>query len=142
MIGGQLSDLEGERSDMSLESLQAVHMAKTAALIVAAVRMGAIAASATRSQLEAVERYGRDVGLAFQIMDDILDVTSTTNTLGKTSGRDAVLGKSTYPALLGVNGAHERARALILDGLNSLESEEMLTQELTQVANFMVTRTS
>ncbi|HJP86247.1 MAG TPA: farnesyl diphosphate synthase [Gemmatimonadaceae bacterium] len=142
MIGGQLSDLEGEGSQLTVDAMQAVHMAKTGALIMGSLRMGAIAANATHAQLSAIEQYGRDVGLAFQIMDDVLDVTSTTSTLGKTSGRDAVLRKSTYPALLGVEGAHERARALIADGLDRLSSQGMLTQELTQVANFMVNRTS
>ncbi|HEX6628255.1 MAG TPA: farnesyl diphosphate synthase [Gemmatimonadaceae bacterium] len=142
MIGGQLRDLQGEGSALTLEALQNVHLAKTGALIVASVRMGAIAATATASQLAAIEQYGRDVGLAFQIMDDVLDVTSSTSVLGKTSGRDVVLRKSTYPALLGVDGAQERARALITDGLDTLAGQGMLTQELSQVANFMVTRTS
>ena len=142
MIGGQLRDLEGEGSALTLDALQTVHLAKTGALIVASVRMGAIAAGAAQGQLDAVEQYGRDVGLAFQIMDDVLDVTSTTTALGKTSGRDAVLRKSTYPALLGVAGARRRAQELIADGLDRLERQGILTQELTQVANFMVTRTS
>jgi geranylgeranyl pyrophosphate synthase len=142
MIGGQVRDLEGEGSGLSLDELQAVHLAKTGALIVASVRMGAIAAAATPSQLEAISHYGRDIGLAFQIMDDVLDITSTTSVLGKTSGRDAVLRKSTYPALLGVEGARQRAHGLISDGLDRLAGEGILTQELSQVANFMVTRTS
>jgi geranylgeranyl pyrophosphate synthase len=142
MIGGQVRDLEGEGSGLSLDELQAVHLAKTGALIVASVRIGAIAAGATHSQLDAISHYGRDIGLAFQIMDDVLDVTSTTSVLGKTSGRDAVLRKSTYPALLGVEGAQQRAKDLITDGLDRLASEGILTQELSQVANFMVTRTS
>jgi geranylgeranyl pyrophosphate synthase len=142
MIGGQLRDLEGEGSSITLDALQAVHMAKTAALIIASVRIGAIAAGASAPQLAAIEQYGRDVGLAFQIMDDVLDVTSTTTALGKTSGRDAVLRKSTYPGLLGVEVAQQRARALIADGLDSLASHGMLTQELSQVANFMINRTS
>jgi geranylgeranyl pyrophosphate synthase len=142
MIGGQLKDLEGEGSGLSLEQMQLVHGAKTGALIVASLRMGGIAGGATPSQLQAIEQYGRDVGLAFQIMDDVLDVTSTTTALGKTSGRDAVLRKSTYPALLGVDGARQRARDLIADGLDRLEQQGILTQELSQVANFMVTRTS
>jgi geranylgeranyl pyrophosphate synthase len=104
--------------------------------------MGALAAGADNGQMSALERYGRDIGLAFQIMDDVLDVTSTTSTLGKTTGRDAVLGKSTYPALLGVEGARGRAQSLIDDGLESLRRHGLLTQELSQVANFMVTRTS
>ena len=142
MIGGQLLDLEGEGSELTLDDLQTVHMAKTAALIVASVRMGGIAAGASAAQLAAIDQYGRDIGLAFQIMDDVLDVTSTTSVLGKTSGRDVVLRKSTYAALLGVDGAERRARALIADGLQSLTSQRLLTQELSQVANFMVTRTS
>lgn len=142
MIGGQLKDLEGEGSALTLEAMQDVHRAKTGALIVASVRIGAIAGGARVSQLEALEQYGRDIGLAFQIMDDVLDVTSTTTVLGKTSGRDAVLRKSTYPALLGVDGARQRARDLIADGLDRLGSQGILTQELSQVANFMVTRTS
>ena len=142
MIGGQLLDLEGEGSELTLDDLQTVHMAKTAALIVASVRMGGIAAGASAAQLAAIDQYGRDIGLAFQIMDDVLDVTSTTSVLGKTSGRDVVLRKSTYAALLGVDGAERRARALIADGLDSLTSQRLLTQELSQVANFMVTRTS
>jgi geranylgeranyl pyrophosphate synthase len=141
MIGGQVRDLEGEGSGLSLDALQAVHLAKTGALIVASLRIGAIAASATPSQLDAIDQYGRDIGLAFQIMDDVLDVTSTTTALGKTSGRDAVLRKSTYPALLGVDGARRRAHDLITEGLDRLASEGILTQELSQVANFMVTRT-
>jgi geranylgeranyl pyrophosphate synthase len=75
-------------------------------------------------------------------MDDVLDVTSTTTALGKTAGRDVALGKSTYPALMGVAGARERAERLVAEGLQALEREKMLTRELSQVANFIVTRTS
>jgi geranylgeranyl pyrophosphate synthase len=142
MIGGQLRGLAAEGLSLSLDELETIHSAKTGALIVGSLRMGALAADADASQVAALERYGRSVGLAFQIMDDVLDVTSTTTTLGKKSGRDAVLGKSTYPALLGVDGARRRAESLIEDGLQSLAEREMLTQELSEVANFMVTRTS
>ena len=142
MIGGQLRDLTGEGLSLSLDELEAIHSAKTGALIVGSLRMGALAAGAAASRAAALERYGRSVGLAFQIMDDVLDVTSTTTTMGKTTGRDAVLGKSTYAALLGVDGARRRAKSLIEDGLQSLAEHEMLTQELSEVANFMITRTS
>lgn len=142
MIGGQLRDLAGERLSLSLEDREEIHSAKTGALIVASIMMGGLAAEAGEAQIAALERYGGAVGLAFQIMDDVLDVTSTTSALGKTSGRDAALGKSTYPALLGVEGARQRAQALIADGLDSLAEQKLLTQELSQVANFMVTRTS
>jgi geranylgeranyl pyrophosphate synthase len=142
MIGGQLRDLAGERLSLSLEEREGIHSAKTGALIVASIMMGGLAAEAGEAQIAALQRYGGAVGLAFQIMDDVLDVTSTTGALGKTTGRDAALGKSTYPALLGVEGARQRAHALIADGLGSLAEQKLLTQELSQVANFMVTRTS
>jgi geranylgeranyl diphosphate synthase type II len=142
MIGGQLRDLEGEGLSVPLDDLEAIHSAKTGALIVGSLRMGALAAGSGPIQVAALERYGRSIGLAFQIMDDVLDVTSTTTAMGKTAGRDAVLRKSTYPALLGVDGARRRAEALIGDGLRSLAEHKLLTQELSQVANFMVTRTS
>jgi geranylgeranyl diphosphate synthase, type II len=142
MIGGQLRDLSGEGLSLSLSERETIHAAKTGALIVASVRMGALAAGAGDEEVGVLTRYGEAIGLAFQIMDDVLDVTSTTNALGKTAGRDAALGKSTYPALLGVDGARQRARALIDDGLDNLASRGMLTQELAQVANFIVSRTS
>ena len=142
MIGGQSRDLAGEGLSLSLEEREEIHRAKTGALIVASLRIGALAAGASSAEVAALERYGRAIGLAFQIMDDVLDVTSTTSALGKTTGRDATLGKSTHPALLGVDGAQARARALIDDGLGALAERKLLTQELSQVANFMVTRTS
>ncbi|HJQ54686.1 MAG TPA: farnesyl diphosphate synthase [Gemmatimonadaceae bacterium] len=142
MIGGQLRDLTGEGIALSLAERESIHSAKTGALINASVRVGALAAGATEGQLEAFGSYGRAIGLAFQIMDDVLDVTATSSVMGKPTGRDAALGKSTYPALLGVDAARERASSLIDDGLESLEKHGLLTQELTQVANFMVTRTS
>ncbi|HYU53901.1 MAG TPA: polyprenyl synthetase family protein, partial [Gemmatimonadaceae bacterium] len=131
MIGGQLRDLAGEGLSLSLNDREAVHSAKTAALIVASVRIGAIAAGAAAAQIAAFDRYGSAVGLAFQIMDDVLDVTSTSSALGKTTGRDAFLGKSTYPALLGVAGARQRAQSLIDDGLDMLAKQQLLTQELS-----------
>ncbi|HEY8831357.1 MAG TPA: farnesyl diphosphate synthase [Gemmatimonadaceae bacterium] len=142
MIGGQSRDLEGEGLSLSLTDREDIHRAKTGALIVASLVMGALAAGASALQVTAVERYGRAVGLAFQIMDDVLDVTSTSKELGKTTGRDVALGKSSFPALLGVEGAQARARDLIHDGLHALAEQKLLTQELSQVANFMVTRTS
>jgi geranylgeranyl pyrophosphate synthase len=142
MIGGQARDLAGEGQSLSLDEREEIHRAKTGALIVASLTMGGLAGGGSPVQVEALERYGRAVGLAFQIMDDVLDVTSTTTELGKATGRDATLGKSSYPALLGVEGAQARARALIHDGLHTLAEHRLLTQELSQVANFMVTRTS
>ena len=142
MIGGQLRDLAGEGGSLSVEELEAVHAAKTGALISASARMGALAAGADDDSVAAVDKYGRSVGLAFQIMDDVLDQTSTTVALGKTAGRDEALGKSTYPALLGIEGARARAGSLVRDALGALSARGLLTHDLQQVANFMVTRTS
>jgi geranylgeranyl diphosphate synthase type II len=142
MIGGQARDLSGEGVSVSLQHLESIHQAKTGALIAASLRMGALTAGASAEALSALQRYGIAIGLAFQIMDDVLDVTSTTSALGKTTGRDIELAKSTYPGLLGVNGARERAQRLIDDGLTALREENLLTQELSEVANFIVTRTS
>jgi geranylgeranyl diphosphate synthase type II len=142
MIGGQVRDLAGEGLSLSLEQREGIHSAKTGALILASVMMGGIAANADVARVAALERYGRAIGLAFQIMDDVLDVTSTTTALGKTTGRDVALGKSTYPALLGVDAARKKAEALISEGVASLAKRKLLTQELSQVANFMLTRTS
>ena len=142
MIGGQLRDLSGEGATLGLNELEAIHGAKTGALIAASARMGGIAAGAGREEIATLDRYGRSIGLAFQIMDDVLDLTSTTAALGKTAGRDEALGKSTYPGVLGVTGATARAQALIEAALGALEGRGLLTQELRDVANFMVTRTS
>ncbi|MEO7521974.1 MAG: polyprenyl synthetase family protein [Gemmatimonas sp.] len=142
MIGGQLLDLEAEGSPLTLEALERVHRLKTGALITASVTLGGRAARASVARRDALARYGAAVGLAFQIADDVLDVTSTTDELGKTAGRDLALQKSTYPALLGVNGAMERAMALVDDGCAALCSEGLLTPTLEHLARFIVERRS
>jgi geranylgeranyl pyrophosphate synthase len=142
MIGGQLLDLEGEARPLALEDLQQIHRAKTGALITAAATIGGRAAGATDARVQALARYGEAVGLAFQIADDVLDVTSTTDQLGKTAGRDVALRKSTYPALLGVEGAKDRATALVDEGCSALAEVGLLTPALARIAQFTVQRTS
>ncbi|MDQ2665367.1 MAG: polyprenyl synthetase family protein [Gemmatimonadota bacterium] len=142
MIGGQLLDLEGEATALGLADLEQIHRAKTGALISAAATIGGRAARTTPARLAALGAYGAAVGLAFQIADDVLDVTATTDQLGKTAGRDLALQKSTYPALLGVDGARHRAEALIRDGCEALDAEGMLTPALANIARFTVERTS
>jgi geranylgeranyl pyrophosphate synthase len=142
MIGGQLLDLEGEGTALGLADLERIHRAKTGALITAAATLGGRAASASETRLEALAHYGAAVGLAFQIADDVLDVTATTDQLGKTAGRDLELRKSTYPALLGVEGAKARAAALIGEGCRTLDAVGLLTPALAQIARFTVERTS
>jgi geranylgeranyl diphosphate synthase type II len=142
MIGGQLLDLEGEGKPLALEELQQIHAAKTGALIAAAASIGGRAARASTERRAALGRYGAAIGLAFQIADDVLDVTSTTDQLGKTAGRDLALRKSTYPALLGIDGAKSRAGALVQEGCAALDEVGLLTPALDRIAHFTVERTS
>lgn len=142
MIGGQLLDLEGEGSALSLEGLERIHRAKTGALITACAVLGGLAAEAGTRVIVALRRYGESVGLAFQIADDVLDVVATSDELGKTTGRDIQRGKSTYPALLGVEGARERASTLVDDACAALAGEDLLTPELEALARYVVNRRS
>jgi geranylgeranyl pyrophosphate synthase len=142
MIGGQLLDLEGEGRCLSLDQLERVHRCKTGALIEASVEIGARAALAPAERLAALGRYGRSIGLAFQIADDVLDVTATSDELGKTAGKDIAFQKSTYPALLGVEGAMARAEALVEEGCSALAEAGILTPALEATARYIVARRS
>ena len=142
MIGGQLLALEGEGRPLALADLERIHRLKTGALITASVRLGGLAADASPTQLDAFTQYGDAIGLAFQIADDVLDVTATTDQLGKTAGRDIALAKSTYPALLGVDGAVARAKALVEEGCAALQAAGLLTPQLEHLARYFVTRQS
>ena len=142
MIGGQLLDLEGEGRDLTVGDLERVHRLKTGALITASIVIGAIAAGATPAALEAFERYGAAVGLAFQIADDLHDVTASTDVLGKTAGRDAALRKSTYPGLLGLDGARRRATTLSEDACLALDEAGIESEELRHLARYVVARPS
>ena len=110
MIGGQVADLEAEGKPPEPDSLHYIHRAKTAAMIRAAVRIGGLHAGAAREQLAALSDFGAQIGLAFQIVDDVLDVTESTHVLGKTAGKDAAQQKATFPALYGVERSREMAR--------------------------------
>lgn len=142
MIGGQLLDLEAEGVHLTLDGMERVHRLKTGALIMSSVTVGARAALAPAARVEALARYGAAIGLAFQIADDVLDLTATTDQLGKTAGRDLDLNKSTYPALLGIDGAIERAVALVDSACSSLAGEGLLTPTLEQLARYIVERRS
>lgn len=142
MIGGQLRDLEGEGRDISLADLEGTHAAKTGALIRASVVIGGLAAGCTDVQADALELFGARVGLAFQIVDDVLDVTATTDVLGKTAGRDVTLSKSTYPSLIGVDEAERRARTLVAEGMTALASVDLLSVKLAELGEFAIARVS
>jgi geranylgeranyl diphosphate synthase, type II len=142
MVGGQLLDLEGEDRALTVDELERIHRGKTGALIATAARLGGVAAATSASRVAALESYGSAIGLAFQIADDVLDITATTDVLGKTAGRDVALGKSTYAALLGVQGATARAEALIQRACETLSTEGLLSAGLEQLAHFIVLRRS
>ena len=142
MVGGQWMDLESERCRLDLEGLVAVHRGKTGALIRASCTLGALAAAASDRQVEALRRFGDDVGLAFQIADDVLDATGTSAVLGKTAGRDAVLAKSTYVGLLGVEQARREAERLARRAVTHLAAADVPSDTLGALAEYIVARTS
>src|SRR6185369_17703722 len=142
MIGGQLLDLESEGQTLDLDGLGQIHRGKTGALIRASALIGGMAARGTTEQLQALAEFGEAIGLAFQIADDVLDITQTTERLGKTAKRDLDLNKVTYPALLGLEPAAERAERLVDDARAGLERVALLTGELDALARFAVERES
>jgi len=142
MIGGQLLDLEGEGRPLDLADLEQIHRGKTGSLIRAAVALGGIAARAGEAEVAALETFGESIGLAFQIADDVLGITATTDRLGKPAGRDLDLHKSTYPAIMGIGPARERATQLVADGCAALRAAGLLSTELDVLARFVVERES
>ena len=144
MIGGQLRDLAGEGLALSLDEREAIHSAKTGAIIVASRTNGRAGGGALmRPKLAALERYGRSIGLAFQIMDDVLDVTSTTTAWGRRRDGMPCSARAPIPRCSASKGRAKRAAGLDRGrACDSLAEHGLLTQELSQVANFMVTRTS
>ncbi|MBR5523043.1 MAG: polyprenyl synthetase family protein [Akkermansia sp.] len=121
LVGGQVLDLEGEGRQLTAEELRTIHNGKTTALITTSLRLGGMAAGCTQEQLDALTAYGKCLGLAFQIIDDILDITSTPEVLGKSIGKDAQVQKATYPAVVGINEAREEARELTASARAALD---------------------
>jgi geranylgeranyl diphosphate synthase, type II len=144
MIGGQVLDLEAERSAIAIDALREVHQRKTGALIAAACVIGGLAAGggAPLEHLTALRAYGEAIGLAFQIADDILDATATSAQLGKTAGRDAALAKSTFVSVLGVGAARAEAERLSAQAVDRLRHAALVSPTLVALANYIVTRTN
>lgn len=141
MAGGQMLDIDATKKTLSLSELEKMHSLKTGALIEASVIMGATCSNnVTETQLTALSRYAKNIGLAFQIIDDILDETSDTETLGKQSGADKALGKATYPSLMGLSQSKEAAQSLINDALNSLQEIGDNNALLSALANTVINR--
>jgi geranylgeranyl pyrophosphate synthase len=140
MIGGQVIDIDPQHRPANLADLQHLHRMKTGALLTAACRLGAIAAGTSPAKLAALDAYGRQLGLAFQIVDDILDQTATAEQLGKATGKDAAKGKVTYPMLMGLDSSRCEAQNALQAALDALEPFGELAHSLRALAVFVVER--
>ena len=142
MVGGQVLDMEGEGRKATLESVRAIHAWKTAALIAACCEAGALASGAGAAEIERLANYGQNIGLAFQIVDDILDLTSTSEALGKTPGKDAKTGKATYPSIMGVEASRKEADRLADLAFGSLKHFGAKAGTLEALGRFVLERQS
>lgn len=141
VIGGQVVDIESEGKDIDPETLEYIHIYKTGYFFKACVRIGAILGQATHAQLSALSRFGAHIGLAFQIIDDILDITGDEALLGKDVGSDVNRKKATYPALFGIDESKRKAEALVDEGIASLSGFDERANPLREIARFFVQRT-
>ncbi len=142
MIGGQVVDLEAEHTRADAETLEYIHRSKTAALITSSVVAGGIYAGASVEQVSSLRCFGESIGLAFQIVDDLLDVTKTSAQLGKTAGKDVASEKATYPALFGLEESRKKADELLRVASNALDSFGERGDVLKNLARFLVERES
>ncbi len=140
MIGGQVIDLEAEHTKPDLETVEYIHRAKTAALITSSVVSGGLYGGANDHEVSQLRAFGQSIGLAFQILDDVLDLTQTSEQLGKTAGKDSEAEKATYPALFGVEESIVRANALLDSALRSLENFGRRAETLNSLAQYLVQR--
>ncbi len=142
LVGGQAADLAGQFSQttddtQAVEQLESIHRRKTGALFRVSLRLGAIVACATDEQLAALDTYGKHLGLAFQVVDDLLDVSGDEAATGKRVGKDSERGKTTYPSVLGIEASHERAESLIDEACQSLACLGEAAEPLRQLAEFV-----
>ncbi len=140
LIAGQVADLEGEGRPHSPAQLRYIHENKTAALLATSVRLGAMSANATPKQLSAVSHFGRALGLAFQVIDDILDVTQTSEKLGKSAGKDVAAQKATYPAVIGLEKSRIEAARLTRQAHSALKPLGKRAETLRALANYLLER--
>ncbi|MCC6239162.1 MAG: polyprenyl synthetase family protein [Phycisphaerales bacterium] len=142
MIGGQVLDMDSENQALALPDLQRIHRMKTGALLMASCRLGALAGGADQNKVQAMGDFGRYLGLAFQIVDDLLDVISTAEQMGKATGKDADRGKNTYPILLGLEPARLQAQQQLATALKILDSFGSPADGLRSLAKFVVERSN
>lgn len=140
LIGGQVADLEGEGRKLTGTELRYIHRCKTAALLTSSLRLGAMSANATPTQLKAITAFGQNLGLAFQVIDDILDVTQTTEKLGKTAGKDVAATKATFPAIYGLDKSRAEARKLTAAAHAALKPLGAKAARLREIADYLLAR--
>ncbi|WP_432355374.1 polyprenyl synthetase family protein [Sporosarcina sp. A2] len=140
MVGGQILDMEGERKQLSLSELEQVHVHKTGALLASCIESGALLAGASKTQMESLRVFSSNIGLAFQIKDDILDVTASSEQLGKTANKDTASEKSTYPALLGLEGAQSKLADHHGKAMEALEAIDLSNSLLAQIGDYIIDR--
>ncbi|MDE0596899.1 MAG: polyprenyl synthetase family protein [Roseibacillus sp.] len=140
LIGGQVLDLEGEGKSLTKAQLVRIHEAKTAALLAGSLRLGGMSANVSPRKLEALTIFGRNLGLAFQVIDDILDVTQSTEQLGKTAGKDAAVDKATFPAIVGLEASKKEAQRLTDKALAALKPFARQARRLDEIAHYLLDR--
>ena len=142
LIAGQVADLEGEGKKLGVPQLKYIHERKTSALLCCSTRLGGMSANCTPKQLEALTAFGYNVGLAFQVIDDILDVTATSEQLGKTAGKDVAAQKATYPAIVGLEKSRKIAQQLTDKAFAALKAFRGKAQALEALAEYLLKRTN
>jgi len=140
LIAGQVADLEAEGRRVNRAQLRYIHENKTAAILTTSVRLGAMSANANSKQLAAITKFGRALGLAFQVIDDILDVTQTSEKLGKSAGKDIAAHKATYPAVIGLEKSRTEAKRLTRQAHNALSIFGAKAETLHALANYLLER--
>jgi geranylgeranyl diphosphate synthase type II len=140
LIAGQVADIEGEGKKTTARELKFIHQAKTAALLTASIRLGGMSANVTPGKLEALSAFGQNLGLAFQVIDDILDVTQTSEKLGKSAGKDVAAQKATYPSILGLEKSRKEAQRLTKAALDALTPFGKRGETLRALADYLLAR--
>jgi len=140
MVGGQVMDVQSEGKEVDMTTLHYIHSRKTGAMIVTSIRSGAILAGGKPAEIEALTRYATQIGLAFQIADDILNIEGEEKRIGKSTGTDSKRGKATYPALVGIEASRKKGRELLDEALSSLVSFDEKAEPLRRIARHIVER--
>lgn len=140
LVGGQVLDLEGENEEINSRTLQFIHSSKTAALLTSSLKLGAMSVGASQKKLSSLEEFGQCTGLAFQVIDDILDVTQSSETLGKSAGKDEAVNKATYPSIHGLEKSKKIAEKLTVKAIDALKPFKNNGKRLEELAHYLLDR--